>query len=110
MDIETLAEEVARKLLEAVPGLPDANPIERGRIITEALLRAQGAGAVLKSAFMDDPSFGDLRGGWIQQAGGSGTAFQGHMVPTVLLTASSSASPPNLSLRKRGRSQPPQRA
>lgn len=81
MDIETLAEQVAREVLEAVPGLPDANPIERGRIIMEALLGSQGAGAVLKSAFMDDPSFGDLRGGWIQQAGGFGAAFQGHMVP-----------------------------
>ncbi len=85
VDIETLAEQFAGELLAAVPGLPDANPIERGRIITEALLASQGAGAVLKSAFMDDPSFGDLRGGWIQQAGGYGMLIQEHMVPNRMV-------------------------
>jgi len=39
-----------------------------------------GAGAVLISAFTDDPSFGDLRGGWIQHADGSGSATQGHTI------------------------------
>ena len=81
MDIETLAEQAAREVLEAVPALPAANPIERGRIIAEALRGSQGAGAILISAFMDDPSFGDLRGGWIQQTGGYGMAIQGHMFP-----------------------------
>ena len=81
MEIETLAERVARELLEVVPGLPSANPIERGRIIAEALRGSQGAGAVLISAFMDDASFGDLRGGWIQQTGGYGMSIQEHTVP-----------------------------
>ena len=81
MDIETLAGQVANEVVAAVPELTNQNWAERQVAITTALFSSQGAGADLMSAFRGNPSFGDLRGGWIQQAGGFGMAIQEHMVP-----------------------------
>lgn len=81
-DIAHLAEQAAGELLEAMPMLKAAQPIERFRAILQA---EQGGTARLKAVLSDDPSFGDLRAGWIQQRSGCGRAVQDHMLPLFLI-------------------------
>ena len=64
-DIESLAEQAGRELLEAVPSLKTARPIERNMAIALALHAEQGGVARLVDVINRDPSFGDLRSGWI---------------------------------------------
>ncbi len=86
-DIASLAERAACELLEAMPTLNAANRIERGMAISEALSAEQSTAARLVAVFSDDPSFGDLRGGWIQQHGGYGMIVQRHMIPHQLINS-----------------------
>ena len=84
-DITELAELAASELLEAMPALKDAKPIERGMAISEALHSDQGNAARLKALLRNDASFGDLRAGWMQLAGGMGMAMQGHVLPYLII-------------------------
>ena len=86
-DIASLAEKAARELLEVMPTLKLANPIERGMEISEALRAENSSAARLMAVFRDDSSFGNLHGGWIQQHGGFGMAAQGHAVPVLLINS-----------------------
>jgi hypothetical protein len=81
-DIAHLAEQAAGELLEAMPTLKAAQPIERVLAIMQA---EQGGAARLKAVLSDDPSFGDLRAGWIQQRGGFGMAMQDYVLSLVLI-------------------------
>lgn len=87
MDIETLARQVASEAVRAVPDPGTAAPMARGRVITDALLNGVGPGADLMSAFRHDGSFGDLRGGWLQQPDGSGAQIQEHTFPHHIVDA-----------------------
>lgn len=84
-DITKLAELAASELLEAVPALKDAKPIERSMAIIQALHSDQGNAARLKALLNNDASFGDLRAGWMQLAGGMGMAIQGHVLPYLII-------------------------
>ncbi len=86
-DIESLAEQAARELLEVMPTLKSAKPIERGMAIAEALRTEQSSAARVVAVFRDDSSFGDLHRGWIQQPGGYGMAAQGHAVLHLLINS-----------------------
>jgi len=86
-DIENLAEQAARELLQAMPTLETAEPIEREFEIFRALHRKQGSARTLKEVFSNDSSFGDLRDGWIQQGGGLETEVERWMVPRLLINA-----------------------
>ncbi len=81
-DIAHLAEQAAGEVLEAMPTLKAAQPILR---ILPILRAEQGGTARLKAVLSDDPSFGDLRAGWIQQRGGFGMAVPDHMLTLVLI-------------------------
>ena len=81
-DIAHLAEQAAGELLESTPTLKAAQPIERAFAIMQA---EQGGTARLKAVLSDDPSFGDLRAGWIQQRGGYGVAVQDYVLPLFLI-------------------------
>jgi hypothetical protein len=83
-NIESLAEQAARELLEALPDLKAAQSTERNALIALALHAEQGIAGRLVAAFSGDSSFGDLRDGWIR-CGGSGRRMQPHMVPHFLI-------------------------
>lgn len=85
MDIETLVEQVARELLDVLPSLQSATPIDQDMAITRALLGGQGCGPTLMAAFREDPSFGYLRGGWLQFPDLGGHIIQDHVIPRRLV-------------------------
>lgn len=86
MDIVTLAERVAREVLETVPDLAALGPMDRGRPIADALSYGErGSGPELIATFEDDASFGELRGGWIVQPGQFRMNIQPHMFPHFLI-------------------------
>ncbi len=84
-ELTKLAELAASELLEAMPALKYAKPIERGMAISQALVSEQGSAARLKVLLNEDVSFGDLRAGWIQTPDGMGMAVQGHVLPYLLI-------------------------
>ncbi len=81
-DIAHLAEQAAGELLASMPTLKAAQPIGRALAIMQA---KHGGTARLKAVLCDDPSFGDLRAGWIQQRGGYGVAVQDYVLPVFLI-------------------------
>ncbi len=68
-----------------MPGLADVGRIAKGAAIIGAMEDEKSGASKLGAALQADPSFGDLRGGWIQQSGGSGMVLQEHLLPHLMI-------------------------
>jgi len=85
-DIVSLAEQVARELLEAMPALKTVDQKEKRLIIFDAIATCSPTSSAekLKAVFCDDSSFGDLRSGWIE-CSGTGSSIDGNLFPSMLV-------------------------
>lgn len=84
-DLVRLTELAVSELLGAAPGLADGDRIAKGVAIIAAMEDEKSGAAKLGVALQADPSFGNLRGGWIQHRSGSGMMVQEHMLPHLMI-------------------------
>jgi hypothetical protein len=85
-DISSLAEQVAQELLKAIPGLRDMPAMRRSLAVLQAVNSVQGSVGKLRTAILDDLSFGDLRRGWVQVENAGRALFE-DWVPLLLINA-----------------------
>lgn len=83
-NITHLAKLAASELMETNETLGTAEPIGRSIAISQALMVNRSSAAKLTAAFLEDSSFGALRGGWLQRGDG-GNLLQKQMLPAYLI-------------------------
>ena len=85
MDIVSLAEQAASEAQETLLHMESARSHFGSEVILRAFEVEQSGAAQLLAAFSKDPSFGDIRNGWIQDAFGGGHQVQSRAFPYQLI-------------------------
>jgi len=84
-NIAQLVEEAVGEILKAEPALKDFERPSKALTIMRAILKDHGRPAELLAAIAADPSFGDLRDGWLQKHDGSGIQVQNLSLAMILI-------------------------